>query len=195
MRKAYLVIVLAVFGSSLYGQNVATVNGKPISSSEFLWVFKKNHINESTIDLKDLESYLTLYLNFKLKVEEAKKLGLDLDTAYITEIKTYEEALKNQQKYPLNSNEYKYLLAEYREGVLMFNLSEKRIWSVEPDSDDVLKQYFVADTSYSGKQFEEVRAQLLNDYQRKLEEDWVKDLRSKYNVKINKAELKKMAKQ
>ena len=39
----------------------------------------------------------------------------------------------------------------------------------------------------------DVRGAVTTDYQQELEAEWVKDLRSKYKVKLNKKELKKLA--
>ncbi|MDE5751509.1 MAG: hypothetical protein K2H88_02600, partial [Duncaniella sp.] len=39
----------------------------------------------------------------------------------------------------------------------------------------------------------DVRGTVTTDYQQQLEADWVKSLRSKYKVKLNKKELKKLS--
>ena len=63
-----------------------------------MWVYKKNHSGATTAPHKDLAAYLDLYINFKLKVIDAKSMGLDADTAYKAEINGYEHALKKQKK-------------------------------------------------------------------------------------------------
>ncbi len=196
MRKACLVLFLTVSGSLLYAQSVATINGNPISSNEFLWVYKKNHVGETNLNYKDLAAYLNLYVNFKLKVAEAKSLGLDAEEEYKKEIAGYEDALKSQKKVALDSPEYAYIMNEYREGVLMFNVCEQKIWGKAQEDDDKLKTYFASnEKKYDGKQFEEIRGQVVGDYQQQLETDWINSLRSKYKIKINQAELKKLTKQ
>ncbi len=45
------------------------------------------------------------------------------------------------------------------------------------------------------KSLEDVRGRLVSDYQIKVEEDWMKSLRAKYNVKVNKKVLKKIKKE
>lgn len=194
MKKAYLIIVFAVFAGHLFAQNVATINGKAISGNEFLWVFQKNQGKNVALDYKVLEAYLNLYLNFKLKVADAKSLGMDLDSVYKQEIAGYEQALNTQKKIVKDSEEYNYVMNEYREGVLMFNISEKKIWNRTPDSEDTLKAFFSNNKKYTGKVFEDIKGDVVADYQQQLEDNWIKDLRSKYTIKINKAVLKKLAK-
>ncbi|WP_343531748.1 hypothetical protein [Pedobacter sp.] len=196
MKKACLALIFTVAGNLLYAQNVASINGNPINSKEFLWVYKKNHAGETNLDYKDLAAYLELYVNFKLKVAEAKALGLDADEAYKQEIAGYEEALRSQNKIPVNSPEYAYIMNEYREGVLMFNVCEQKIWSKAQDDDEQIKAYFDTNAKkYEGKPFSEVRGQVIGDYQQQLENDWIASLRSKYKIKVNQSELKKLTKQ
>ncbi len=42
------------------------------------------------------------------------------------------------------------------------------------------------------KTLEETRGEAINDYQRELEEKWIIDLRTKYEVKMNRKNLKKL---
>jgi DNA-binding ferritin-like protein (Dps family) len=193
VKKACFVLSIALSGTSLFAQNVASINGKPVSGDEFLWIYQKNNGKTAAMQYRDLVNYLDLYINFKLKVAEAKDLGLDLDSLYRDEIAGYEQALKNQGKIVEGSAEFGYVMNEYREGVLMFNLSEQKIWSKVPDVDKDLEIFFNQE-KYKGKDFEDVKGQLVADYQQKVEADWVKNLRAKYKVKINQAELKKLAK-
>jgi hypothetical protein len=195
VKKAYLVVFFIALGNLAFAQYVATINGTPISSKEFYWVYKKNHTGEDATSLKELASYLDLYINFKLKVAEAKALGLDKDDAYQQEIAGYERALKAQQKVADDTPEYSYIMNEYREGVLMFNVCEQKIWGKVQEDDEKLKSYFANHSkNYEGKQFEEIRGQVVGDYQQQLEADWIASLRTKYKIKINQSELKKMAK-
>ena len=83
---------------------------------------------------------------------------------------------------------------EYREGVLMFNVSEMKVWSKVQDNDAKLKDFFYKNRTQYAKDYEESKGQLIADYQQQLENEWIKSLKSKYTVKINEDELKKLAK-
>lgn len=195
-NKAWLLVFSPLFSSMLYAQDVATINGNPIPATEFLWVYKKNNTKENKPDLKALNAYLDLYVNFKLKVAEARALGLDLQDSYKEEIAIYETALKAQRKHELFPQEFAYIMNEYREGVLMFNVCEQKFWNKAIDDELELRPFFAKHAeNYEGKRFEEIRGQVIGDYQQQLERDWVANLKSKYTIKINQAELKKLAKQ
>lgn len=160
-----------------------------------MWVYKKNHAGVTNATQEDLAAYLNLYVNFKLKVLDAKAINLDADTAYKKEINGYESALKSQKKSARKNVEYDFIMNEYREGVLMFNISEKKIWSKIQDNEMQLRNFYEKNTSqYAGKTFDEARSQVLGDYQQHLENEWIKTLRAKYSVKINDDEIKKLAK-
>lgn len=159
-----------------------------------MWVYKKNHSGVTSAAHKDLAAYLDLYINFKLKVIDARGMGLDADTAYKAEINGYEQALKTQKKASPKNKEYDFIMNEYREGVLMFNVSEIKIWSKIQDNEDQLRAFYKKNSARYDKDFEESKGQVIADYQQELEKEWIKLLKSKYTVKINDDELKKLAK-
>lgn len=160
-----------------------------------MWVYKKNHAGLINASYQELVNYLELYINFKLKVIDAKAINLDADTAYKKEINGYEKTLKAQRKANSNNFEYDFVLNEYREGVLMFNISEKKIWSKVVENEKDIHDYYSKNiNNYGGKAFYEVQGQVLADYQQQLENEWIKSLRAKYPVKINEEEVKKLAK-
>ncbi|MDQ7948579.1 MAG: hypothetical protein REI78_11145 [Pedobacter sp.] len=194
MRKVCWIFVLCCSATATFAQNVAVVNGKSISSKEFMWVYKKNHAGITNASYQELANYLDLYINFKLKVLDAKAMNLDADTAYKKEVNGYETALKAQKKTAKNLA-YDFIINEYREGVLMFNVSEKKIWSNVVDHEQEVRDYYQKNSAkYMGKNFEDVQGQVVADYQQQLEADWIKALRAKYSIKINEDELKKLAK-
>ncbi|RZK82123.1 MAG: hypothetical protein EOO92_02935 [Pedobacter sp.] len=195
MRKAYCIFILCLSGTLALAQNVATVNGKPIEHKEFMWFYKKNHPGNGNISYADLMAYLELYVNFKLKVLEAREMGLDKDTAYVKEVKNYETALRGQKHLSKDKPEYRYIMNEYGDAVLMFNISEMKIWNRAQNDENQLRSFHDKNRAlYQGKPFEEVKGQVISDYQLSLEKDWVIELKKKYPVKVNTEQVKKMAK-
>jgi peptidyl-prolyl cis-trans isomerase SurA len=72
-----------------------TVNGKPTYTNEFIYLYKKNHTNKSQDYTESkVDEYLNLYINFKLKVTEAQKRGIDTTAKFTKELNTYREELK-----------------------------------------------------------------------------------------------------
>ena len=195
MRKVCCIFISCFIAHVAFAQNVASVNGKSISSKEFMWVYKKNHGGLTNATYQELSNYLDLYINFKLKVIDAKAVNLDADTAYKKEINGYESALKKQKKTSPKNVDYDFIMNEYREGVLMFNISERKIWSKSQENESELHNLYTKNKSkYAGKSYEEARGDVIASYQDELETAWIKTLRNKYSVKINQDELRKLAK-
>jgi len=195
VRKAYCLFVSSFIYSASFAQNVAVINSKPLSSKEFMWAYKKSHNGNTNGDYDNLQAYLNLYINFKLKVLDARDMGLDKNPVYEEEIKTYENALITHKKVDNIGKNYDYLINEYREGVLMFNVSEQKIWNKAQDDERAINDFYNKNQKNYNKPLTEVKGQVIADYQQSLEENWLKGLKQKYQVKINEDELKKLAKQ
>ncbi|MDP4281425.1 MAG: peptidylprolyl isomerase [Bacteroidota bacterium] len=98
--KATFLVSLFLFGFSsvLFAQVnnddiLLTISGKKITVGEFMSIYQKNNTKTENIDKKNLEDYLELYINFKLKVQEAEDLKLDTLSSFITELKGYRDQL------------------------------------------------------------------------------------------------------
>jgi len=195
LKKACCLFIFSIIFGYSFAQNVAAINGKSISSKEFLWAYKKSHNGISNTDYASLENYLNLYINFKLKVLDAREMGLDKNSIYQEEIKTYETALVAHKKTDARYKDQDFLLNEYKEGVLMFNISEKKIWNKAQDDEQALQEFYNKNQQNYNKPLSDVRGQVIADYQQSLEENWLKGLRQKHQIKINEQELRKLAKQ
>lgn len=71
-----------------------TIEDEKITLKDFLAVYNKNNTDKNQeINRKDLEEYLDLFINFKLKVKEAGRLKLDTATSFISELEGYRKQL------------------------------------------------------------------------------------------------------
>lgn len=71
-----------------------TVGTTKVPVSEFEYVYKKNNTGvEDAFSDKSLKEYLELYTNFKLKVTDAEKNGLDTTEAFKAELNSYRKQL------------------------------------------------------------------------------------------------------
>jgi peptidyl-prolyl cis-trans isomerase SurA len=102
MKKIISVFILSILigiGFPLKAQVkdndvLLTIGGKPITVGEFMAVYQKNDMKKGEpIDKNKLGDYLTLYINFKLKVREAEELGFDTVTSFVNELKGYRDQL------------------------------------------------------------------------------------------------------
>lgn len=102
MKYLYSLLSLALYFSSvaLQAQNadpvVMRINGKDVTRSEFEYNFNKNN-TDGVIDKKNVDEYVELFVNYKLKVEAALDAHLDTMTSYQEEFRTY----RDQQIRPL----------------------------------------------------------------------------------------------
>ncbi|MGK7396266.1 MAG: foldase protein PrsA [Candidatus Cyclobacteriaceae bacterium M3_2C_046] len=69
------------------------VGEEPVSTEEFLYVFNKNNYNDSVQNRQAAEDYLKLFINFKLKVKEARNMGLQHTSEFVQEFETYRDEL------------------------------------------------------------------------------------------------------
>ncbi|MGA1226961.1 MAG: peptidylprolyl isomerase [Tamlana sp.] len=72
-----------------------TVGDEPVYTSEFLRVYNKNLDLVQDESQKDVDAYLKLFTNYKLKLKEAKALGLDTKPSYLRELSNYKKQLAN----------------------------------------------------------------------------------------------------
>lgn len=95
MRQILFSIAILVSGAQCLKANdpvLMKINGKPVLKSEFEYIYNKNNSNNS-LDKKTLDEYVDLFVNFKLKVEEAKTQGLDTTKSFINELAGYRSQL------------------------------------------------------------------------------------------------------
>ncbi|MCH7523866.1 MAG: peptidylprolyl isomerase [Bacteroidetes bacterium] len=70
-----------------------TVENTPVLASEFLRVYNKNLDLVLDESQKDVDEYLKLFINFKLKLIEARALEYDKNPKYIKEFESYKKQL------------------------------------------------------------------------------------------------------
>ncbi|RZK37346.1 MAG: peptidylprolyl isomerase [Hymenobacter sp.] len=76
------------------GPVLETLGSYPVPASEFAYVYKKNNGTASDYGTRaSVTDYLTLYTNFRLKVLDAEKQGLDTTRAFNRELDGYKQQL------------------------------------------------------------------------------------------------------
>src|SRR5687768_9181430 len=75
-------------------QTLFSINKKSVSTDEFIYLYRKNHQHKpEEFTEEKIEEYLTLFINYKLKVEEALSRGMDTTAAFEKEYQTYRDEL------------------------------------------------------------------------------------------------------
>ena len=90
MKKAFVMMAVAAMSMAALAQQetLMTINGKPVSAEEFLYIYEKNN-QAGAVDPKTMDEYLDMFINFKLKVAEAEAQGIDTTDAFKKELKGY----------------------------------------------------------------------------------------------------------
>lgn len=92
MSLIRVLFLLVLFVSTLAAQQEETlfsINGEPVSVSEFKYIYEKNNRDQADYSEKSIEEYLELYINFKLKVHKARELKYDESDTYQQELAGY----------------------------------------------------------------------------------------------------------
>ncbi len=193
MRKTCCLIILCFFYFGTVAQSVAVINGNPISQKEFVWVYKKHRPGNLKPTMSDLISFLNIYIDFKLKVQDARESGLDKDSTYISDTNNYQEALLAAVPPEARKADYSLVINEYREAVLLFNISQIKIWDRIEDNEDTIHEYYTAHPDlYANQTYDDAKSEVTADYQKKMECDWVTSLREKYKITIDQDVLRKL---
>ena len=99
MIRFFLVLNLLIgsvnftIAQSIDSENLMTIGGETISVKEFLRVYNKNIDLVQDESQKNIDYYLNLYTNYKLKLKEARTLGFDQKESYKKEFESYKNQL------------------------------------------------------------------------------------------------------
>lgn len=113
--KAKSVLSLPLLAFGLLSANAATepvvltIDGEPVYKSEFEYVYNKNN-STNAADKMSVADYVDLFVNYKLKVLNAKEDGYDQQRGYRDEFNQYREQLA--MPYFMNNEEVTPLLKE-----------------------------------------------------------------------------------
>lgn len=96
IKKIFFVLFIVSIATSAQNKKdkvLLTINKKPVYTSEFLRVYNKNKDIVSQENKKDIDEYLELFINYKLKLQEAHDLKLDTVPSYLREFNKYKKQL------------------------------------------------------------------------------------------------------
>ena len=95
MKKLPLLLLGLLLNVGLYAQEdpvVLTIEGEDIHASEFMYIYSKNNDNVS-FDKDSLDNYMELFINYKLKVKEAREKQYDTIPRLKRELAQYRKQL------------------------------------------------------------------------------------------------------
>ena len=145
-------------------------------------------IHNKTYNFQDFATYL-----------EENKSPINAKSKEDIVFSTYKDFINNNlleiYKYNLEDEnlDYKYILKEYKEGLLIFDLMQEKIWNVASSDSINMKEFYQSNKSkYSS--FDDNKGEIISDYQDFLENNWITELRANNSVTIDKKVLKQIKK-
>lgn len=98
MKNLISVFILALMcATAVFSQNkkevLMTIDGSPVYAKEFKRVYNKNLNLVQDESQKDIDSYLNLFIDYKLKIAEAESQGLADRPSYQNELSRYRDQL------------------------------------------------------------------------------------------------------
>ncbi|WP_111670868.1 peptidylprolyl isomerase [Algoriphagus litoralis] len=91
-----LVCLTPVAKAQNSSQILLTIDGKPVEKDELVYLLSKGNTSNnqsSGVSREEFEENLDLFINYKLKVREAEKLGLDNSEEFKNEFQSFKETL------------------------------------------------------------------------------------------------------
>lgn len=124
-----LLVSLTSFAQSKKDKVLFSIEGEPTYVSEFSRVYKKNLDIIDKKDQKDIQEYFELFLEYKLKLKEARNLHLDEKDSYKKELAGYRKQLSSNYLTDTNATEqlvkeaYERSLKEVKASHILINIS------------------------------------------------------------------------
>jgi len=175
LKKQYSIIENEEAKIILNKKNIRTVSKDSLQGSIIT-------INNKNISQEEFVNYIKNRRNFPIF-----KLFENFKDEQIMEY--YKENLIHTEP------EYAYILNEYQDGLLLFELMQEKIWSASSKDTLGLKKYFTTNSKkYKSDDLKSVKGQVMNDYQNFLDKSWIEELRNKSEIKVDKRQFKKLIK-
>ena len=167
--KQFLLIFLFTF-SFLFSQDkhLMKIGDNLIFPDEFLNIYNKNRTDADTVlKAEEIDEYINLFINFKLKVIEAESLGMDTLTSFKKELAGYRNQLS--KSYLNDTKVTEELLKEAYER-LKYEINASHILiTLDPSAtpEDTLKAYnkinSIRKEFYNGASFETLAVKYSED--------------------------------
>lgn len=164
--KQLTFLLIAIIGvNSLFAQNeevIFSIDGTPITVDDFKTTYLKNNANAASKE--SFDDYFNLFVNFKLKVHEAKKQKIDTSKLFIDE---YEGYIKQLAQPYLTDVEIDDNLVNEAYQRLTQEVNASHILISIPSGNDTIGYYQKAieirNRIISGEPFEKVALETSND--------------------------------
>lgn len=154
------------------------------------WKFQKPlfTINKKTIFQKDFLMYVEKNQSF-ISSKDFQRIADNLFSRFFRDI-LLEEYKKDLER---ENSEYNNILTEYREGLLMFNIMQAKVWSIGERDSIALRGYYIKNINKYDS-FETNRGKIIADYQKEVENNWIKKLRKTNTIVLYSRAMRRLKK-
>ncbi len=168
---------------------VENEEAKNILNAKNIRVLPKDSLQKTIITINGKRITQEKFTNY-IRNRRNKSLSLLFDMFKNHEIlEYYKENLVHTEP------EYAYVLKEYEDGLLLFELMQQKIWNKSSKDTLGLKTYFSENKEkYNSEELKNIKGEVMNDYQNFLDKNWISDLRAKSKIKVRSRALKKLIK-
>jgi peptidyl-prolyl cis-trans isomerase SurA len=172
ISKLFLTLIIFSISYGSFAQKpesvLFTIGNEAVTLSDFEYIYNKNNKTDKNY-YKDssVREYLNLFINFKLKVKEAKSLGVDTAKAFLTEFNSYRDQLTKPYLTDKGTSDqlmkeaYERMKSELRASHILIRLPEDALPS------DTLKAYKKIEDIYNralkGEEFDKLAVQYSED--------------------------------
>ena len=174
--------IITLFNDSIT-KNKWKINYNDLKFQQPLFV-----INQKTIFKKDFLQYVEKNQSF-ISSKDFEQAANELFSRF------YRDILLEEYKIDLEreNSEYNNILTEYREGLLMFNIMQEKVWSIGEKDSIVLREYYIKNIDKYDS-FETNRGKIIADYQKEVENKWIKNLRKTNSIVLYSKAIRRLKK-
>ena len=181
---------LTYFTDQLDGHNANNIWKIPSTINKKKMLFK---INDTILNYLDFANYI---VNTFISNGSIYNSPTDLYKDFINQsvMDYYKSNLLSE------NTEYRHIYNEYKEGLMLFDLMQNEVWNKAKEDTIGLKSYFKNNkslfkiTNNVNPLYEDISAEVISKYQITFENNWIKTLRKKNAIFIDKKVIKKIKK-
>lgn len=153
------------------------------------WRSKTDNFKKELLVINDQKITQSKFVNF---LESSRRVEFEEAFSKFKENEVLSYYKSNIER--LNP-EFSAIFKEFKEGLLLFELLEKQVWEKAKEKPRYTNYYNLnKDKKYKGKELNDIKGDVISDYQNYLEELLIQELRDKHKVVINKSEKRKLKK-
>ena len=181
---------LTYFTDQLNGHNANNIWKIPSTINKKKMLFK---INDTILNYLDFANYI---VNTFISNGSIYNSPTDLYKDFINQsvMDYYKSNLLSE------NTEYRHIYNEYKEGLMLFDLMQNEVWNKAKEDTIGLKSYFKNNkslfkiTNNANPLYEDISSAVISKYQITFENNWIKTLRKKNAIFIDKKVIKKIKK-